>query len=148
MDIHLDTVTEEAVRDYARSLNRGGVGWYPQNDFVHVDVGEIRTWGHAEGKRKWVGLNNNTGPLFIRTDFNRYLHGSDIRVDISPTPVTYAWSLEHFERGQWKPISGTGDKSLSDAHFRVSHTIIDPLGRGRYRLRIADSLSNEFYLKY
>lgn len=147
IDIHLDTVTEEAVRDYALSLKRGGVGWYPQNDFVHVDVGETRTWGRPSGTRKWVGLNNTTGSLVIRTDSNRYFRGDDIHVTISPTSTPKSWTLEYFERGQWKPISIKGGKTLSGAHFQVSHPTTETLTRGRYRLRISDSLSNEFYLK-
>jgi uncharacterized protein YcbK (DUF882 family) len=32
------------VRAAALSLRRGGVGYYPHSDFVHVDTGRIRTW--------------------------------------------------------------------------------------------------------
>jgi uncharacterized protein YcbK (DUF882 family) len=28
----------------ALSLKGGGVGYYPQSDFVHVDVGRVRRW--------------------------------------------------------------------------------------------------------
>lgn len=147
VDIHLDTVTEEAVRDYALSLKRGGVGWYPQNDFVHVDVGETRTWGRPEGTRKWVGLNNNTGSLIIRTNANRYFRGDDVHVNILSISTPHLWTLEHFDRGQWKSVPTKVGKPLTGANLRVSHTTTDPLTRGRYRLRISDSLSNEFYLK-
>ncbi|HJR01232.1 MAG TPA: DUF882 domain-containing protein [Methylomirabilota bacterium] len=33
-----------AVRDAAKALGAGGVGYYPDSDFVHVDVGRIRYW--------------------------------------------------------------------------------------------------------
>lgn len=34
------------LRDYARSLQKGGVGYYPRSGFVHVDVREKPTfWG-------------------------------------------------------------------------------------------------------
>src|SRR6185437_3289416 len=32
------------VRAAALSLRRGGVGYYPHSDFVHVDTGRVRTW--------------------------------------------------------------------------------------------------------
>jgi uncharacterized protein YcbK (DUF882 family) len=32
------------VRAAALSLKGGGVGYYPQSDFVHVDCGPVRTW--------------------------------------------------------------------------------------------------------
>ena len=33
-----------AVRDAAKALRAGGVGYYPDSDFVHVDVGRVRYW--------------------------------------------------------------------------------------------------------
>lgn len=33
------------VHKAALSLRRGGVGYYPASDFVHVDVGRVRQWG-------------------------------------------------------------------------------------------------------
>ena len=33
-----------AVRDAAKALRAGGVGYYPESDFVHVDVGRVRYW--------------------------------------------------------------------------------------------------------
>jgi len=32
------------VRAAAMSLRRGGVGYYPHSDFIHVDTGPIRHW--------------------------------------------------------------------------------------------------------
>ena len=32
------------VRTAALALRRGGVGYYPSSDFVHVDTGRVRTW--------------------------------------------------------------------------------------------------------
>jgi uncharacterized protein YcbK (DUF882 family) len=33
------------VRNAALALQRGGVGFYPQDGFVHVDTGRVRRWG-------------------------------------------------------------------------------------------------------
>lgn len=33
------------VRKAALAMKRGGVGYYPKSDFVHVDCGRVRHWG-------------------------------------------------------------------------------------------------------
>lgn len=43
MDIRIPGVPLKAIRDYAKTLQAGGVGYYPGN-FVHVDVGPVRYW--------------------------------------------------------------------------------------------------------
>ena len=45
IDLRLRDVPTKAVRDAARQLNAGGVGYYPGSDFVHIDTGEVRHWG-------------------------------------------------------------------------------------------------------
>ena len=47
MDIRLDGVALNNVHKAALSLKRGGVGLYPVSNFVHVDVGRVRTWNGA-----------------------------------------------------------------------------------------------------
>jgi uncharacterized protein YcbK (DUF882 family) len=44
MDIRVPGVELGQVRKAALALGRGGVGYYPQSDFVHVDVGRVRQW--------------------------------------------------------------------------------------------------------
>jgi uncharacterized protein YcbK (DUF882 family) len=44
MDIRLNGVALSNVHKAALSLKRGGVGFYPTSNFVHVDVGRVRTW--------------------------------------------------------------------------------------------------------
>ncbi len=44
IDIRIPGIPTSAVRDAALSLHRGGVGYYAQADFVHVDVGPVRRW--------------------------------------------------------------------------------------------------------
>jgi uncharacterized protein YcbK (DUF882 family) len=44
VDIRIPGVQLAQVRDTALSLGRGGVGFYPGSDFVHVDVGRVRRW--------------------------------------------------------------------------------------------------------
>jgi uncharacterized protein YcbK (DUF882 family) len=44
MDIYLDDVALDRLRAVALDLKRGGVGYYPDSKFVHVDVGPVRRW--------------------------------------------------------------------------------------------------------
>jgi uncharacterized protein YcbK (DUF882 family) len=44
IDIRLADVPLPTLRTAALSLRGGGVGYYPQPDFVHVDTGRVRTW--------------------------------------------------------------------------------------------------------
>jgi uncharacterized protein YcbK (DUF882 family) len=52
IDIRVPGVSTTTLRDAALSLHAGGVGYYPVNQFVHVDVGPVRQWqyGHAAGE--------------------------------------------------------------------------------------------------
>ena len=44
IDIRLADVPLGTLRDAARSLRAGGVGFYPTSNFVHVDTGRVRYW--------------------------------------------------------------------------------------------------------
>lgn len=44
IDIRVPGVTLDHLRGAARSLKIGGVGYYPDSNFVHVDVGRVRYW--------------------------------------------------------------------------------------------------------
>ncbi|MGE3510130.1 MAG: DUF882 domain-containing protein [Vicinamibacterales bacterium] len=44
IDIRLTDVPLQKLRQAALALRGGGVGFYPASNFVHVDVGRVRTW--------------------------------------------------------------------------------------------------------
>lgn len=44
IDIRLPGVPLADLRDAALSLRAGGVGYYPKDQFVHVDTGRVRHW--------------------------------------------------------------------------------------------------------
>ncbi len=44
IDIRIPGVNTKEIRDYARSMKRGGVGYYAKSDFVHLDTGRVRQW--------------------------------------------------------------------------------------------------------
>ena len=44
IDVRLEGVRTAQLRDAAIRLQRGGVGYYKQSDFVHMDTGRVRRW--------------------------------------------------------------------------------------------------------
>jgi uncharacterized protein YcbK (DUF882 family) len=44
VDFRIRGVTTKQILYYVRSLRVGGVGYYPQSQFVHSDTGRIRYW--------------------------------------------------------------------------------------------------------
>ncbi len=45
IDVRLPGVPLAELRDAALSLQAGGVGYYPAEQFVHLDTGRVRHWG-------------------------------------------------------------------------------------------------------
>ncbi|MDO9178977.1 MAG: DUF882 domain-containing protein [Agitococcus sp.] len=45
IDIRLPKVPLAVLHQHALAMKMGGVGYYPQSDFVHVDSGNVRRWG-------------------------------------------------------------------------------------------------------
>ncbi len=44
IDLRVPGINTLALRKAALALGRGGVGYYPHSDFIHVDVGRVRQW--------------------------------------------------------------------------------------------------------
>jgi uncharacterized protein YcbK (DUF882 family) len=44
IDIRVADVPLAKLRASALALRRGGVGYYPTSDFVHIDTGRVRAW--------------------------------------------------------------------------------------------------------
>ena len=47
IDVRLDGYDTARLRAACATLALGGVGYYPESDFVHLDTGRVRTWGPA-----------------------------------------------------------------------------------------------------
>jgi len=43
LDVHSGDKLEHAMKT-ARSMQRGGIGWYPHSSFMHIDSGPVRNW--------------------------------------------------------------------------------------------------------
>ena len=44
IDARLRGVRTKTLRETALRMGRGGVGYYPKSDFVHMDMGPVRQW--------------------------------------------------------------------------------------------------------
>ena len=44
IDVRLADVPLPKLRAAALAVGRGGVGFYPASNFVHVDTGRVRAW--------------------------------------------------------------------------------------------------------
>lgn len=145
IDIHIDEVTDEALRDYSKGLGLGGVGYYPNHNFVHIDSGPVKYWSAAPGERKLMGLGEKPPLTTLISDKNVYFSQNDVRFElndpVSPKVRNFrSISIERFECGTWREFS-RGE--LADGGLK-SKTELLP---GRYRVRLNDVLSNEFYIK-
>ena len=45
LDLRMPGVPLATLRDAALELRSGGVGFYPESNFVHIDTGRVRRWG-------------------------------------------------------------------------------------------------------
>lgn len=44
IDLHVEGIPLDELHRAAIALRGGGVGYYPNSNFVHVDIGRVRTW--------------------------------------------------------------------------------------------------------
>jgi uncharacterized protein YcbK (DUF882 family) len=44
IDVRLTSAKTAALRDAAIARKAGGVGYYPESNFVHIDTGAVRSW--------------------------------------------------------------------------------------------------------
>jgi uncharacterized protein YcbK (DUF882 family) len=44
IDVRLPGFSTRKLRDIGMAMGRGGVGYYPASDFVHLDTGRVRFW--------------------------------------------------------------------------------------------------------
>lgn len=46
-DIRVPGISVKEIRRIAFKIKRGGVGYYPRDNFIHVDTGKIRYWNQS-----------------------------------------------------------------------------------------------------
>ena len=63
LDVYLPARLEDAMLA-ARAMQRGGVGWYPNSRFIHLDSGPVRNWSLGEQGLGRLLLDNKPSPYF------------------------------------------------------------------------------------
>jgi uncharacterized protein YcbK (DUF882 family) len=58
LDVTFHAKLPEAMR-IARTMQRGGVGWYPQSGFIHIDTGPVRNWDFDQSGLDSLIANNH-----------------------------------------------------------------------------------------
>ncbi len=160
MDIHLDEIREETLKNFLITLKAGGVGFYPDLDFVHIDKGPFRYWAESQKPRKLIGVLNPEALAQLTSNQNEYLPNTFPR---------FSWSfkegaslkqiqnlqLQRFWRGEWiacnAKIPFEKQFILHPASIQCPKEItrIDGKYRLTFKMEESDELlsSNEFYLK-
>ena len=166
VDIHIDEVAEKDLWEYVKSLGRGGAGYYPTYNFVHVDVGPVRTWREAEPKaRILIGVDQSPHKGWsVITDKNIYRQGEPVTFTVKSEMlerealVKNFW-FERFRKGQWAEhtiIEKTKGAAQLSTGETFTYTWKAPtLPFGRYRIvaftsrnyNIPPAYSNEFFVK-
>jgi uncharacterized protein YcbK (DUF882 family) len=156
-DIHLDEITEEALRDYAESLRIGGVGFYPSLHMVHVDVGPVRTWGEPAPRKAWVGEKNDEAPVTITVAPDRSVGKKRLdSLKVEGGEIEESLDIEYFERDGWARVGACGvlATSLWDRMPLRCEPEFEKLPWGKFRLKArvkgrpdVHQYSNEFYFK-
>ena len=98
----------------ARAMKRGGVGWYPRSEFIHLDTGPVRNWdlgaeGLQDALTKWPAPT----PLPPK--------GSGTMLVEGPGRLTV---------GGGKPTAVALGRTLRTAHGRVAG-LLSPLAKGQ-----------------
>jgi uncharacterized protein YcbK (DUF882 family) len=66
LDVSFHSKLPEAMQ-IARTMQRGGVGWYPQSGFIHLDSGPVRNWDFDESGLDSLIVNDHAidtnGPM-------------------------------------------------------------------------------------
>jgi len=88
LDIRLESKLNDAMTR-ARTMQRGGVGWYPHSGFIHIDTGPVRYWTLDE--RGLDGLLKFDGRQLRLVGRGQVVLGRPWR----PLPVEQQLTLQH-----------------------------------------------------
>ncbi|QBR70871.1 hypothetical protein CU048_05800 [Beijerinckiaceae bacterium] len=104
MDTTMPGMPMERIREIGMRLQRGGVGWYPSSNFVHLDVGNVRAWPRMsydqlarlfpDGKTVHLASNGRSLPRYTEARAEIASRGgvmSDVPQSASSGGNLFAW---------------------------------------------------------
>ena len=122
MDTTMPGMSMERIREIGMRLQRGGVGWYPGENFVHLDVGNVRAWPRMsydqlvrlfpDGKTVHLAADGRTLPRYQEARAEIAARGgtmSDVPQYASSGGGLFAWLFgkRDEERGEEKEAQAT-----------------------------------------
>jgi uncharacterized protein YcbK (DUF882 family) len=104
LDIYLPVRLEEAMLR-ARAMQRGGVGWYPNSHFIHIDSGPVRNWTLA---------GTGFGRLLLGGKGSKYF----------PEPIAVSAEGEFVLRRSGRPLTAADRLSLHDLLQKAAGSLL------------------------
>lgn len=109
MDIHVSDVSMARIRETAMRLQRGGVGYYPASNFVHLDVGSVRAWPRMSYDQL-ARLFPNGKTVHLPTNGQPLARYEEARMELASRGDSSAPSLEQVQsKGFFATLFGFGE---------------------------------------
>ncbi len=99
MDTTMPSMSMQRIREVGMRLQRGGVGYYPGSNFVHLDVGNVRSWPRMsydqlarlfpDGKSVHLASNGQALPRYEEARAELAARGSVSVAMASPNPTGF-----------------------------------------------------------
>lgn len=135
MDTTMPGMPMERIREIGMRLQRGGVGWYPGSNFVHLDVGSVRSWPRMsygqlvrlfpDGKTVHLAADGRTLPRYAEARAEIATRGgslSDVPQSL-PGSGVFAWLFGKHDEAA--PSAATNAQPGAEAG-RLTATAFDP----------------------
>jgi uncharacterized protein YcbK (DUF882 family) len=109
IDIRFPDVDAARVREAAMRLQHGGVGFYPGANFVHVDVGSVRSWPRMT-REQLVRLFPDGKTVHLPADGNPLAGYEQARTEISSRSTSFAGGEGLQRRSLWASLFGERER--------------------------------------
>jgi uncharacterized protein YcbK (DUF882 family) len=131
MDTTMPGMPMARIREIGMRLQRGGVGWYPSENFVHLDVGNVRAWPRMsydqlvrlfpDGKTVHLAADGRTLPRYQEARAEIASRGgvmADVPQSATSGSGLFAWLFGKHdeERGEEKEAESVKPQAVRPGH--------------------------------